>query len=156
MHKSIKSLTIASTLLTIIVLVCAFFLYYKYSNPAPLSSSKPSPSVLEGVIADSISINQGTQGQFGDLQIGLGNNKVDDYINDNGSKEHGNTAQLWISIRNNNAQNNSFDVYAGKSFIFDKYHIFVDQVTVNHTILSSSKIGGQGGTIKLLIWESVK
>ena len=156
MNKNLKSVAMVGIILVLIIVGSGLFLYYKCSNPAPLSSSDPIPLILQGVITDSVHISQSTQGQFEDLLIGLGNNKVGDYIDYNVVKKHGNTARLWISVPNDIAQNRTLDVYMGQSFTVDKYRIFVDQITIGHNILLFGKTGGQGGSISLLIWEPIK
>lgn len=156
MNKNIKSVTIAGMIIVLIIVGNGLFFYYKDGNPTPLSSSDPIPSILQGVITNGIHISQGTQGQFENLLIGLGNNKVGNYLDDNGVKKHGNTARLWISTPNDNTQNRTLDVYMGQSFVVDKYLIFVDQITIGHNLLVFGKTGGQGGSISLLIWEPIK
>jgi len=154
MNKRFKSVAVVG--ITLITIGICLGVYYKYSNPAPLSSFVPVPPILQGVITNNISISQGAQGQFGNLRIGLGNNRVDDYTDENGVKKHGNIARLWISVLNDSTQDRTLDVYAGQSFIVDKYYVFVDQITIDHNFLPSDKTGGQGGSISLLIWENTK
>ncbi|MDO8408031.1 MAG: hypothetical protein Q7S95_02225 [bacterium] len=132
MVKGIKRNVLVWIILALAIIGAgAFFLYSEVSNKTTDSS------------AHELDISEGTQGEFGDLRIGLGYTRVADYTDDKGATQHGDTAGLWIYVRNDSTQNRTLDVHEGQSFIVDKYRIFVDNIAV-----------GQHGSVNLLIWES--
>jgi hypothetical protein len=98
------------------------------------------------VTANRLDISEGTQGQFEDLRLGLGYTRVGDYVDDKGVARHGNTAGLWLYVRDNAAQNRTLDVYEGQSFTVNKYRVLVDQIV----------LGSEKGSVSLFIWESKK
>ena len=88
-----------------------------------------------------INIPSNTQGQYGDLRIGVGNIKSGEYEID-GVKETGVTAMLWVSIRDKSEENKTVTVYIGQSFEIDKYKITVHDI--------------QGELVTLRIWDVSK
>lgn len=104
------------------------------------------PLIENGTI---LTIGASTQGEAGDLRIGVGGVRLGEYVVEGtGMKEEGRIAGLWIYVRGDSSKNQQLDVYIGKQFEVDKYTVTILDIRGG----SSYPIpGGSGGSVQLQI-----
>lgn len=95
-----------------------------------------------------ISIPRGTQGQIGDVRIGLTNTKASEYINKSGEMQRGMVADLIISIKDGATEPKP--VYLGQSFESGGYAFLVEEIKPTNLKPDSPDGATGGGSISLL------
>lgn len=122
--------------------------YAKYFAAAlvlvPTSSwSDPSsilPSATTGPRDGEFSIQTGTQGNFGELHVGVGYTIIGPYIDENGVHRYGQYASLEIAIQGAPALFRQPDVHEGQTVEVGRYRILIERI-----------IPGDRGTVVLRI-----
>ncbi len=70
------------------------------------------------------------QKDYGNLRIEVGKVREGDYLDANETKQHGDIAELSMSVRGYSSKNKTMDVYEGQNFTIDKYDILVEKIDI--------------------------
>lgn len=108
---------------------------------------------FEGSKIATLDICENCKNEFEDLRINVGNLQEDDYFDVNGEKQHGNVAELALSVRGKSFKDKTIAVYEGQSFTIDKYNVFAEKIILG-VKADPGLIGAAMGGIKLKITKS--
>lgn len=83
------------------------------------------PTPTTGAEAETVTVETGTQITLGDVRIGVGNIWEEEYTPEGGTPRRGLTAGLWISVRNDPAQDRHVRVHPGQSVLVPGYQLVI-------------------------------
>ncbi len=142
--KRNKIILLVTLLVTTLILIVSGLIFIRKRQ-----SSLPQNKVLSTPNEQTMIICDTCQGHFGNLAIGVGNTRYDDYLDKQGVKQHGPTTSLWIGDK-------TFTVHNDEALQVDEYTIFIEEIKVGSRITDSSggpppPVGGGGGLVNLRI-----
>jgi hypothetical protein len=104
------------------------------SPSSPATAAATSGAAQSGGTTDDVlSIESNTQAHVGQLAIGAGNFSEDEYTPPGEAPRRGLTAGLWLSYREEPAQNRHLRVYAGQEIVVPGYRLHI--IAVEPTIV---------------------
>lgn len=120
-------------------------------SPGPTPDDSLLPTKATNIPSKSgtiIGIPRGTQGQIGNVRIGLSTTGGADYVDVNGVQQHGMTATIQLFAKEGPSEWKT--VYLGQSFQFNEYTFFVMEIRPTHLNPGDPPGTIGGGLISLL------
>ena len=93
-----------------------------------------------GAVWDVLTVAASTQGESGDLRIGLGSVTRGGYTDGNGARRRGLVAGLWIFVRGDSSTNRTVEVHAGQRLKVGRRTLYVEEIR-----------GGRRGSVRVLV-----
>ena len=94
----------------------------------------------DGKTWDALTIPVSTQGESGDLRIGVGEVRDGEYADAGGAKRRALLASLWIYVRADKSKNQTVDAHAGQTLQAGAQTVYVEEVR-----------SGRRGSVRLLV-----
>jgi hypothetical protein len=120
----------------VLVLCCIPFIWcggcgLTSSDPATIvtptlrdSDVQPSPSPT-GAGVETVTVESNTQITLGDVRIGVGNIREEEYTPEGGAPRRGLTGGLWIYVRDNPTQDRHERVHPGQTVMVPGYRLVI-------------------------------
>ena len=93
-----------------------------------------------GAVWDVLTVAASTQGESGDLRIGLGSVTRGGYTDGNGARRRGLVAGLWIFVRGDSSKNRTVELHAGQRLKVGRRTLYVEEIR-----------GGRRGSVRVLV-----
>jgi hypothetical protein len=121
--KTRNSLYIVLSIVIIITILFDVRIEMTKKSPVPVEVNQPSDTTQRTLI-----IGADTQGTYGDLRIGVGPARRDNYTTDTGEQRIGRVIGLWLYYRLDASKNTEITVYIGQHIQIGKYSFIVKNI----------------------------
>ena len=95
------------------------------ATPARRNKGVPGSASPTGAGVETVTVESNTQITLGDVRIGVGNFREEEYTPEGGTPRRGLTAGLWISVRDNPTQDRNVRVHPGQTVMVPGYRLVI-------------------------------
>jgi hypothetical protein len=123
MNKKSKKIFLILIVVIILAILIGVGIEMTKKTPVPIEVNQPSNTAQRTLIIDA-----DTQGTYGDLRIGVGPARRDNYTTDTGEQRTGRVIGLWLYYRLDTSKNTEITVYIGQRVQIGKYSFVVENI----------------------------